>query len=142
MTLVKENKKYAGRRKHGSQLSLYEKEILRNRLMSVDKNEWGISSHAMYRLKCKRIMASLEDIVSIIPSSDIIEYGITFDGENSYEERVVLRSKKIFNYTYNLSATFSLTNKRIITVWLNGIYDTHKSLKWNKYDPSLKVLEG
>lgn len=131
--------KYVGKRKHGSQLTQYEKTKLWQRLYSVQEFEWRLSNHALYRIREKGIRATKQDIISTIYHSEIIEYKINLI-KGEVEERVVLRSKAIVNEEYNLHVVFSLQNKTVVTVWMNHINDRHATLDWSIYDPSMKVF--
>lgn len=132
---------YAGRRKHGSQLSKVEENGLWKRLRGIQEWEWEMLAHASDRLAQKRIKASRHDIVSTIHNAKIIEYKIDFNKQQKdYDERVVLRSKAVVQGEYNLHAVYSLTNKRIVSVWLNHIDDLHATLDWSIYDKNMKVF--
>lgn len=135
----KEKLKQVGKRKHHSQMTKREKAGLFNRLKSVQN--WGILKHALERLEQKGIDATYDDIVSTIYYSEIIEYRIVHNPAiRKYDERVILRSKAIVNRCYNLNVVFSLTDKKIVTVWMNHIRDRHKTLRWELYDANMKVL--
>lgn len=130
---------YSGKRKHGSQLTENEIKGIFKRLKSVNGSDWEMIDHALDRLHQKKIRATKEDIVSTIHNADIIEYKIDYS-RGGYDERVVLRAKAIVNRSYNLNAVYSLTNKRIITVWINHIKDKHATLDWSIYDKNMKVF--
>lgn len=132
--------RYVGKRKHGSQLSNLEENGLWKRLKNVEEWEWEIIEHALDRLKQKGIQANRQDIISTIHNATLIEYKIDRDDKRQPDERVVLRSKAIVNRNYNLHAVYSLTNKRIISVWMNKIDDRHATLKWDLYDKNMKVF--
>jgi hypothetical protein len=134
---------FAGKRKHGSQLKDFEIDGLFNRLKAVEIKglRWRIAGHALGRLQDKKINATYQDIVSTIHNSSIIEYKID---ENKivggYEERVVLRSTAMVNRDFHLHAVYSLTERRIITVWINHKSDFHATLDWSIYDEDMKVF--
>lgn len=144
MLKEKNMKDFIGQRKHWSHMSKNEIEGLFKRLKSVEANglRWRISGHTLDRLKEKGIQATYKDLVSTIHNSTIIEYKID---EMKYqkgepEERVVLRAKSIVNREYNLNVVYSLTNYKIITVWVNHINDFHETLDWNIYNPDMRVF--
>lgn len=134
-----EMSKYIGKRKHSSQLQGFEIESIWKRLKEI-KN-WRIKTHALDRLEEKGIQATYEDIVSTIYNANIIEYKINYLSLiNRCDERVVLRSKAIVNREYNLHVVYSLTEGRVITVWINHVDDHHKTLDWSQYDENMKVF--
>ena len=133
--------RYAGKRKHGSQLKKTEEIGLWSRLKSVNDSEWGIAPHAIERIAQKRIRATRQDIISTIHNANIVEYKIDFNKKiRTYDERVVLRSKSVIHNKYNLHVVYSLTSKDVISVWLNHINDYHKTLDWSIYDKNIKVF--
>lgn len=134
-----EMSKYIGKRKHRSQLTQQELDSLHGRLQDV--TDWGISHHALDRLEKKNIHATYDDIISTIFNCAIIEYKIDYNKKmNRCEERVVVRGLALTNKFYNLNVVYSLTNERVITVWLNHINDNHDTLDWSIYDESMKVF--
>jgi hydrogenase maturation factor HypF (carbamoyltransferase family) len=133
--------KYAGKRKHGSQLQAHEENGLWKRLKSIEEWEWEILSHALERLEKKGIKASRQDLISTISFASIIEYKIDYNKViKDYDERVVLRAKAIVNSRYNLHVVYSLTTKSIVTVWINRIDDRHSTLDWSIYSEDMKVF--
>lgn len=134
-----EMKSYVGKRKHWSQMNTDEVQSIWKRLKSVQNEEWEMIDHALDRLHEKNIRATMQDIVSTIHNASIVEYKIDFS-RGKCDERVVLRAKAIVNRNYNLNAVYSLTNKRIVTVWINHIKDKHTTLDWNIYDKNMKVF--
>lgn len=134
---------FVGCRKHVSQMSNVEIEGLFKRLKNVEASgkRWNVSGHTFSRIAEKGINATYEDIVSAIHNATMIEYKIDkgrFD--NSVDERVVLRSKEIVNKCYNLNVVYSLTNRKVITVWINHIKDRHSTLDWNIYNKDMTVF--
>lgn len=138
MIIKRELAKYIGQRKHGSQLTKREEEGLWKRLKSIEEWEWRISDHALDRLESRGIKATKHDIITTIYNSKIVEYRITKN--KKIEERVVLRSRSIVNDCYNIHVVFSLTDKKIITVWMNHIEDLHETLNWSIYNKNMKVF--
>jgi hypothetical protein len=113
------------------------------RLKSVEENglRWRMAGHTLDRIHQKGINADYWDIISSVWHSEMIEYKVDrekFTGEP--EERVVIRSKAIANKHYNLNVVFSLTERRIVTVWLNHINDRHDTLDWSIYDKDMPVF--
>jgi hypothetical protein len=133
--------KYAGKRKHGSQLQGFEEAGIWKRLKAIEEWEWEILPHALERLEKKGIIATRQDVISTILYSSIIEYKIDYiRRKDEYDERVLLRSKAIVNGDSNLNVVYSLTNKTVVTVWNNRITDKHSTLDWSLYDEDMKVF--
>lgn len=140
---IKGMESFVGCRKHVSQMSEVEVKGLFKRLKDVEKSgkRWNISGHTFNRIAEKGIIATYEDIVSAIHNATMVEYKIDrgrFD--NAIEERVVLRSKDVVNKSYNLNVVYSLTNRKIITVWINHIKDRHATLDWSIYKEDMTVF--
>lgn len=131
--------RWVGQRKYCTQLSEQEKDGLFKRLKEIDG--WGITGHTLKRIGSKGIEVTYDDIVSAIHNSDIVEYKIDKNNRlGTYEERVVLSSKAIVNRCYRFKAVYSLTEKKIITVWINHIDDNHDTLDWSLYNENMKVF--
>lgn len=134
---------FIGKRKHCSQMLEPEINGLFARLKSVEKSgrKWLMAGHALDRLHEKGINATYDDVVSTIHNASIVEYKID---ENKFtgraEERVVLRANAIVNRSYNLHVVYSLSEGRIITVWINHIKDYHSTLDWSIYSSEMKVF--
>lgn len=134
---------FIGKRKHCSQMTQFEIDNLYARLRSVEErgNKWRIAGHALDRIQQKGIRVGYDDIVSNIHNSNMVEYKID---ENRYtgeaEERVVLVSKALVNRCYRFKAVYNLTERRIITVWINHIKDNHSTLDWSIYTEDMPVF--
>lgn len=140
---VQDMAKYIGKRKHCSQMTQEEIKGLFLRLKSVEENglRWGMAGHALDRIHEKGINADYWDIVSSVWNSEMIEYKIDENKRTGKpEERVVIRSRAVANRSYNLNAVFSITQRRIVTVWLNHINDRHSTLDWSIYDEKMPVF--
>lgn len=132
--------KYNGRRKHIKQMSKKESDGLYKRLKEIGSDEWKLTGHAMDRIKEKKIKATMKDIVSTLSYGNIVEYKIDYNPyHKTYEERVVFRGKARVNKCNNLNVVYNLTTKKINTVWLNDIDDSHHTLNWNLYSADLEV---
>lgn len=130
---------YIGKRKYCSQMTTEEMNIIWSKFKNVDT--WGISAHALDRLKEKGIKATYEDIVSMIENSEIVEYKIDYEKKiNRCEERVVLVSNAVVNGCYRLKAVFNFGRQDIVTVWINHVNDFHDTLDWSIYDADMKVF--
>lgn len=135
--------KFIGKRKHGSQLKEFEVDGLFERLKEVERKgqTWRMAGHALNRLKEKGINATYQDVVSTIHNAQILEYKIDHNKIlGMCEERVLLRSKAVVNRNFNLHAVYSLTSRRIVTVWINHVKDFHDTLDWNLYTEDLPVF--
>lgn len=130
---------YINKRKHYSQMSTLEINRTLKRLRDVES--WLFTEHALDRMDEKGINATYQDIASTLFNCEILEYKIDYnERKNRCEERVVVRSKTKVNGNYNLNIVFSLTTKKVITVWLNHFWDRHITLDWSIYDENMKVF--
>ncbi|MER2007454.1 MAG: hypothetical protein ABS939_08370 [Psychrobacillus sp.] len=130
---------WIGKRKYRSQMSKREIDGLFDRLKTIEK--WRIAGHALDRLEEKGIKADYQDIVSTIHNANMVEYKIDRNRiTGKPEERVVIASKSVVNRCYNLKAVYSLTERRIVTVWINHVRDNHATLDWGLYDKTMPVF--
>ena len=131
--------KFAGQRKFVNQMTKQEIDGLFRRLRAVRSNEWRLSGHVFDRLEEKGINATRRDVISTIHSSELLEYKID-ERYGVCDERVLLRAKAIVNDSYNLHVVYSLTNKKVVTVWINHINDRHATLNMSLYTADMKVF--
>lgn len=131
--------KFAGQRKHATQMSKQETDGLFRRLRAVRSNQWRLVGHVFDRLEEKGINATRADIISTIHRSTLLEYKID-ERFGVCDERVLLRANAMVNDCYNLNVVYSLTNKKVVTVWINHINDKHKTLDWSLYTADMKVF--
>ncbi len=130
-----------GKRKHASQMTDREKQIIWKKLKGVQLSAWKPTNHTLERLEEKGIEATIDDLKSTIYNSDIVEYRITYNKRTrQYDERVIVRAKSIVNRCYNLNVVFSITNKKIVTTWINHINDFHTTLDWSIYSEDMQVI--
>lgn len=130
-----------GKRKHYTQMTSLEKDIVWRKIKKVRNRDWVVTGHTLRRLAEKNINASKRDIISTLYNSRIIEYRIAYNKvERDWDERVILRSNAKVNGRYNLNVVFSLTTMRVITVWLNHTLDNHKTLDWSIYSLDMKII--
>lgn len=131
-----------GRKKYFTQMSRPEVSYLFTKLKAVKK--WVVSDHALDRITEKGIKVTYADLVSTVHNATIIEYHVAKctlqDGEKIDDQRVLLRSKAMVNINYNLHVVYSLTRKRIVSVWMNHKNDKHKNLDMRDYDKNLKII--
>lgn len=140
LTKYQQFRAIAGKRKFGSQLSESEISLIWKKFRDIERWEWMMSGHALDRIKEKGLNATKGDIISMIDFSDIVEYKVSKKCKNmKFDERVVLSSKAVVNGEYNLKVTYSLTDKVIVSAWMNHVDDTHSTLDWSLYDESMKI---
>jgi hypothetical protein len=136
-------KDWIGKRKYFEQMSDEEVKGLFLRLKSVEESgqRWRMAGHTLDRIHQKGINADYWDIVSSVWNAEMVEYKID---ENRFtgapEERVVIVSNALINGSYRMKAVFSLTEKRIVTVWLNHVKDNHATLDYTLYDENMPVF--
>ena len=130
---------YIGKRKHCSQMNDFEMKSIMDKLENIER--WNIRTHALDRIEEKGINATYNDLVSMINNSSILEYKIDYNQKmNRCEERVLLRANSVVNVKYNLNVVYSITQRAIITVWINEIDDKHETLDWSIYDENMMVF--
>lgn len=130
---------YIGKRKHCSQMNDFEMKSIMDKLENIER--WNIRTHALDRIEEKGINATYNDLVSMIDNSSILEYKIDYNQKmNRCEERVLLRANSVVNVKYNLNVVYSITQRAIITVWINEIDDKHETLDWSIYDENMMVF--
>lgn len=136
-------KEGVNQRKHESQMSTKEKKNIKKRLKSNLK--WEVNNHTLKRISEKNIGASIPKVISQIKDCKIIEYKIDkvkLGDESFYDERVLIRGNEIIirgKDKYQLNVVFSLTTRSLVTVWLNHVEDTHKTLDWDLYNGNMIV---
>ena len=135
-------KRYAGKRKYVSQMSQHEIKGLTNRLKRLNSSgDLTITQHTFDRMIEKGIKVTQKDIISMINNSNIVEYKIDKDRSgDGHTERLVIASKAVVNKCYRLKVVFDLTNRTIVTVWMNHLKDNHATLDWKIYDKNMKVF--
>ena len=140
--LEKGLKRYAGKRKHVSQMSQHEIKGLTDRLKRLSSSgNLQFTRHAFDRMDEKGIMVTQRDIVSMISNSSVVEYKIDKDAmSEGFCERLVIRSRATVNKNYNLKVVFNLTNRTVVTVWINHVKDYHCTLDLGMYDKNMKIF--
>lgn len=130
-------------RKHVSQMSSKEKDKLREMFKKV-KN-WEIFSHVNDRIKEKGYTVYVDDVLDLMHKGNIVEY----------EQKYYFNSGKISHLVVlnivrehegkdkdRLHMVFDMTDKGIVTVWVNDYEDTHETLDMGIYSKGLKVGEN
>lgn len=129
-------------RKHVSQLSLSEKEEIRKKFKKV--KYWEIIDHVNERIVQKEYKITTDDILNVMRNGEIVEYEqklYVVDGKMS-ELLVLTTVREDENGKSRLYLVFDITDKKIVTVWINGYEDTHDTLDMGIYSKGLKVGEN
>lgn len=135
-------------KKHISQITDLEKELLTKRLKNIDLDSLELSEHLLSKLHTN----FNEDIIkNILKDNDIIkkiiEFNINKDKKgNVYDCRILIRDNNIYkvnllNYITgkeethpaNICFVYSLTFNRIITVYWNKSNDNHSTINMSQY---------
>lgn len=133
-------------KKHYTQMTMIEKEFLKNKLHNLNKENIYVSKH----LANKFIGYSL-DIVKELPfRDDVIDLIIEFNSTpmNEYiDKRVLLRTNESYIVDINgvleecnLCIVYSIINGKIITAYWNLNEDNHKTVNWNRYNENLEII--
>lgn len=133
-------------KKHYTQMTIEEKEFLKNKLYNLDKESIYVSKH----LANKFIGYSL-DIVKELPFKDnvmdlIIEFNST-PMNNYIDKRVLLRTNEIFDVYINgefeecnLCVVYSIINSKVVTVYWNRFTDNHATVDMRRYNKDLEII--
>ena len=140
---------YKGRkeiRKHFTQMNEQELEIVKNKIKSSvngDVNSVNIVPHAFDNLfkrlrkgrdiNTYKIMLA-QTLIDFTP----IEFKRIYNGVNLVEERSVLRGNRLVNEE-SIVLVYSITHRKIITVWINSLNDMHSTLDTNLYDSEMVI---
>jgi hypothetical protein len=119
-------------KKHYSQMTELEKDFLMRQFYKVPKQEWKFTSYSLSRFEQRKI--DPVHFLTLWNNPDLIEYHKK-DGTN----RILLRSR-IQKDEYEVCAVFDLTNKVIVTVWLNWMNNQHQNLVIEAYNPRVDIL--
>ena len=129
-------------RKHVTQMSTNEKIKLREMFKKV--KDWEIFSHVNDRIKEKGYTVYVDDILDLMHKGNIVEY----------EQKYYFNSGKVSHLVVlnivrehegkdkdRLHMVFDMTDKGIVTVWVNDYEDIHETLDMGIYSKGLKVGE-
>ena len=143
---MKTNKNRKEIRKHFIQMSEQELEIVKNKIKSSvngDVNSVNIVPHAFDNLfkrlrkgrdiNTYKIMLA-QTLIDFTP----IEFKRIYNGVNLVEERSVLRGNRLVNEE-SIVLVYSITQRKIITVWINSLNDMHSTLDTNLYDSEMVI---
>ncbi|ARM66910.1 hypothetical protein AM5_057 [Lactococcus phage AM5] len=143
---MKTNKKRKEIRKHFTQMNEQELEIVKNKIKNSvkgDVNSVNIVPHAFDNLfkrlrKGRDINTYKVMLAQTLIDFTPIEFKRIYNGVNLVEERSVLRGKRLVNEE-SIVLVYSLTQRKIITVWINSLNDTHSTLDTNLYDSEMVI---
>lgn len=131
-------------KKHITQMSMYEIQIIKTKLDNSYKEKKKIcfAKHCSDRWKEKiRHDADFKFLlIKTLHEHEVIEYKNVYFNKDNIEERVVLRSKQPY-YGKNVCLVYSITNKVVITVWLNDATDNHKTLRLSEYNANMEIKQ-
>src|SRR5699024_685880 len=96
------------------------------------------------RIVQKEYKITTDDILNVMRNGEIVEYEqklYVVDGKMS-ELLVLTTVREDENGKNRLYVVFDITDKKIVTVWINGYEDTHDTLDIGIYSKGLKVGEN
>lgn len=126
------------RKKHVLQMTVQDITFLKR--LVIDSKKFKDSPHAKTRSLQKNIPALEKHLQSLIESRkfEIIEYKEIQFKDNRFDIRVVIRGN--LSLYKDVVYVLSLTNKNIVTVWVNNSKDKHETLDLSLYDENLKIF--
>ncbi len=117
-------------RKHVSQMTTEEKIMVRAEVEKV--KEWRITAYANSRAN-HRVLAE-SDILAAIHHGKVIEYN-----RNKDDKRVLLRGTRLLHGKCVVCVVVSLTDRCVVTAYVNKENDVHRTLNWELYDESINI---
>ena len=143
---MKTNKGRKEIRKHFTQMNEQELKIVKNKIKSSvngDVNSVNIVPHAFDNLfkrlrKGRDINTYKVMLAQTLIDFTPIEFKRIYNGVNLVEERSVLRGNRLVNEE-SIVLVYSITHRKIITVWINSLNDTHSTLDTNLYDSKMVI---
>lgn len=126
-------------KKHISQMSEEEKDLLNERVADVDIPTVEVTKYTVNRIHQRFDDITLLDVAEVFLRHTIIEYNT-----NSGDQRILLRGTenvKDGKDKYNVCIVYSVRNNRLITAWLDHFLDNHKTLRIEEYTKDLDILE-
>lgn len=128
-------------KKHVSQMTKYEINLLREKLLSLKLSKTKISKHLIQKMESKDMTFTSKHFVSMMKDFNIIEFNRTRG-----QGRVLIRgnkSEKVMEKSIivnaNLCIVFNLTDNEIVTAYWNYSGDNHQSIDMNRYNEKLKI---
>ena len=143
---MKKNKNRKEIRKHFTQMNEQELTIVKNKIKSSvneDVNSVNIVPHALDNLykrlrKGRDINTYKVMLAQTLIDFSPIEFKRIYNGVNLAEERSVLRGNRLVNGE-SIVLVYSITHRKIITVWINSLNDMHNTLDMNLYDANMAI---
>ena len=143
---MKTNKGRKEIRKHFTQMNEQELKIVKNKIKSSvngDVNSVNIVPHAFDNLfkrlrKGRDINTYKVMLAQTLIDFTPIEFKRIYNGVNLVEERSVLRGNRLVNEE-SIVLVYSITHRKIITVWINSLNDMHSTLDTNLYDSKMVI---
>lgn len=127
-------------RKYVGQMKPEEKQKVRYLFKSV--KSWEIVDHVNDRIIEKGYRITTDDILDVMRNGKIVEYEQKlYTNTNKFTELIVLNNvrKKENGSSDILHLVFDVTDKKIVTVWINNHDDLHDTLDMKIYNKGLKV---
>jgi len=119
-------------KKHVTQMTPEELDLLLSEFQKVDPELWVISRYCNKRLDERRINPF--HLLELITDHRIIEYHHPEDGSH----RILLRGRP--HNRRELCAVFNLSNGQVVTLWTNWVGNQHQNLDWSEYDERCCIL--
>jgi hypothetical protein len=130
---IQRNQANYGEKKHVGQMTELEKDFLMRKFRAVKQQDWCFTPYSLKRFN-KREVDPTHFLSLWEKDVQLIEFH-SKKGTN----RILLRSKAVHN-GYQICAVFDLTNKVIITLYLNYVNNTHRGLREEFYNADVDVL--
>lgn len=136
------------RRKYVTQMTKKEKDLIEHKLevarAIVYHNRTEIGKHALERMQERsRLNVSEDMIIESIMDSRYYEYKLITIGKRIIDERVLLKSNKVYGKgkkKANLTLVYSLKKNEVITFWENSLNDNHSTIDINSiYDKKFDI---
>ena len=133
-------------RKHFTQMNEQELKIVKNKIKSSvngDVNSVNIVPHAFDNLfkrlrKGRDINTYKVMLAQTLIDFTPIEFKRIYNGVNLVEERFLLRGTRLVNGE-SIVLVYSITHRKIITIWINSLGDMHNTLDMNLYDSEMVI---
>lgn len=133
-------------RKHFTQMNEQELKIVENKINSSvnrDVNSVNIVPHAFANLfkrlrKGRDINTYKVMLAQTLIDFTPIEFKRIYNGVNLVEERSLLRGNRLVNEE-SIVLVYSITQRAIVTVWINSSNDMHSTLDTNLYDSNMVI---
>lgn len=135
-------------KKHFTQFSEKEVQYLKSKVQKL-KNNVYFSKHELNNGNDTTLQQIKNNINNDI---NIIEYNVTYYGEDKVDRRVVVRGNKEYLVNFkkpnenvickksNLCFVISIITGEIITTYYNEIKDNHKTIDLRRYCEFLKII--